>query len=235
MKRFHHKFTLPLILTFLVIAVGALIIGFFNYHRQTTLPSDSDTTAIGVELDQNLADIDLHKLQSNGISFIYLRGTQGRSYFDNDYLLYRDQVQGTKLAYGTILTYSSESTPEQQFAYFMQKVGRQTGSLPILLEPAESSYGKSDFKKMAVLASLLQNQGKRVMVEANYRYHNLFMPNTKFLSTGGKEPNAFHYAFWLYTNNGRVKNVSGLEKGVTMFSYNGTVAQYRQNYGQLTQ
>ncbi|MFR4790068.1 MAG: lysozyme, partial [Lactobacillus acidophilus] len=50
-----------------------------------------------------------------------------------------------------------------------------------------------------------------------------------------KTPNKLKYSFWRYTTNGRVKNLAGLEKGVTMYSYNGTVGQYKQKYGQLTQ
>lgn len=235
MKNFHHKFTLPLILTMLVLAIAILVIGFLNYQGQTTQPSNSDSTAIGVELNQDLNYIDLHKLQANGISFVYLKSTQGRSYFDNNYLLYRDQINGTKLAFGSIITYSNESTPEQQYQYFLKKVGQNSGSLPILIVPASPSYGPRWLKQMGQLVRLLQTDHKQVIVATNYRNHTFYPSNTKFLATGKKEPNSLHYAFWQYTNDGHVKNVTGLEKGVTMLSYNGTVAQYKQKYGQLTQ
>lgn len=237
MKNFHHKFTLPLILTMLVLAIAILVIGFINYRGQTTQPSNSDSTAIGIELNQNLDYIDLHKLETNGISFVYLRSTQGRSYFDNNYLLYRDQVSGTKLAFGSIITYSNESTPRQQYDYFQKKVGANSGSLTILVVPASEDYNSSSssLKQMGQLVKLLEANNKQVIVATNYQNHAFYPAATKFLATGKKEPNSLHYAFWQYTNNGRVKNVNGLEKGVTMFSYNGTVAQYKQKYGQLTQ
>lgn len=235
MKNFHHKFTLPLILTMLVLAIAILVIGFLNYRCQTTQPSNSDSTAIGVELNQNFDYIDLHKLQTNGISFVYLQSTQGRSYFDNNYLLYRDQIKGTKLAFGSIITYSNESTPRQQYEYFEKKVGTNSGSLPILVVPASKNYGPRSLKQMGQLVSLLEANNKQVIVETSYQNHAFYPAATKFLATGKKEPNSLHYAFWQYTNNGRVKNVNGLEKGVTMLSYNGTVAQYKQKYGQLTQ
>lgn len=47
MKRFHHKFTLPAILTLLVVAVAALLIGFSNFkknrqlYRQIQIPVQS--------------------------------------------------------------------------------------------------------------------------------------------------------------------------------------------------
>ena len=111
-----------MILTLLVLAVAGLFIGFLNFRRQTTLPSNSNTSAIGVELTQDFDYIDLHKLQANGISFVYLRGTQGQSYFDDNYLSCRDQIQGTKLAFGTEIYFSNQSTPQQQYQYFVKKV-----------------------------------------------------------------------------------------------------------------
>lgn len=236
MQRFHHRFTLPLILTFLVLALAGILVGFLNYQRQTTLPPNSDSSAIGVELDQNMAEIDLHQLQTNNISFVYLRATQGRSYFDDKYLLYREQLLGTKLAYGTIVRVSDESTAKQQFAFFEKKVGKETGSLPILLEPAVNERKRSYLITFAALTRRLQGAGKRVMVAlSNRRYQSYFSPATSFMATGNREPDQTKYAFWRYTIQGHVKNVSGLEKGVVMYSYNGTVQQYKQKYGQLTQ
>ena len=79
MKRFQHKYTLPAILTLLVLAIAFLLIGFFNFRRQTTLPADANSSAIGIELNQDVDYVDLHKLQANGVSFVYLKATQGRS------------------------------------------------------------------------------------------------------------------------------------------------------------
>jgi len=235
MKRFHHKFTLPAILTLLAVAVAALLIGFSNFKKQTTLPADSNPSAIGVELNQNFDYVDLHKLQANGISFVYLRSTQGRSYFDDNYLSYRDQVLETKLAFGTIISYSNESTPMQHYRYFTKEVGRNTGTLPIMIEPAVASRNKKYLRSMGQFTQMLENSGKEVVVAVNSKYHKYYGPNTKFVSNGNKTPNKLQYSFCRYTTDGRVKNVKGLEDNVTMFSYNGTVAQYKQKYGQLAQ
>lgn len=235
MHRFKHRVTLPAILTLLVLAIAGLIVGFLNYQRQTTQPSNTNRSAIGVALNQNLALVDLHKLQANGISFIYLRSTQGRSYFDQDYLTYREQVLGTKLAFGSIIYFSNQSTPQQQLQYFLNKVGNNSGSLPILLYPAVNKRTKAFWQAMSQLAAMLELRGKKVMVATRRQDRHLFPRGTQFLFIGAQQPNDLQYSFWRYTTNGHVKNVSGLEKGVTMFAYNGTVAQYKQKYGQLTQ
>ncbi|TSO26654.1 GH25 family lysozyme [Lactobacillus sp. LL6] len=235
MKKFQHKYTLPAILTLLVLAISGILIGFFNFQRQTTLPPDSNPSAIGVELNQSLGYVDLHKLQDNGVSFVYLKATQGRSYFDDDFLSYRDQILGTKLAYGCIINYSNESTANQHYRYFNNKVGKNTGTLPVLLEPTSSKMTQKYLHSMSKFVKLLQLEGKQVMVEVAHKYYKIFPTKTLFMATSDKSPNKLKYSFWKYTSDGRVKDVDGLENGATMFTYNGTVQQYRQRYGQLTQ
>lgn len=235
MRRFHHKYTLPLIIILLILAIVALFFGWKNFMQETTLPTNSNTSAIGVELDQRFDYIDLHKLQENGVSFIYLRSTQGKSYFDDNYLSYRDQVKGTNLAFGTVVYFSNQSNVQDQLAYFKKQVGFDTGSLPIMVVSAISDERKSYLKSMASFVSSLQQENKKVIVALDYKYHGYFPKETQFLATGNQQPNSIKYSFWRYTEDGRVKNIDGLKDNVTMFSYNGSVAQYRQKYGQLTQ
>lgn len=234
MNRYHHKYTLPAILTLLILAITFLLIGFFNFKKQTTLPPNSNSSAIGIELNQDIDYVDLHKLQSNGISFVYLKATQGRSYFDDNYLSYRDQILGTQLAFGSEIFYSNESTALQHYRYFFNQVGNNTGSLPILIIPI-AGHSKRYLRSMAKFTDMLQQRGKAVMIELDQKYHRYFSAKTLFMSTDKQLPNKLKYSFWRYTTNGRVKNVAGLKDGITMYAYNGTVSQYKQRYGQLTQ
>ena len=235
MKRFHHKFTLPAILILLVVAIALLLAGIANMRNQTTLPPNGNASAIGVELNQDYGYVDLHELQANGISFVYLRSTQGRSYFDDDYLIYRDQVLGTKLAFGTVIAYSNESTPMQHYQYFLKKVGTDTGSLPIWIKPAIDNYDIAYIKQMAQFTGMLLRLNKRVIVDVAVKYKKYFPHDVQFITGSRKAPDKMQYSFWRYTNNGRVKSVKNLEDGVVMLTYNGTVTQYKEKYGQLTQ
>ena len=161
-----------------------------------------------------------------------MRSTQGKSYFDDNYLLYRDQIQGTNLNFGTIIAYSDETSNQEQYQYFLNKVGTNTGSLPVMIVPAASHLTKSYWKRIGIFAQMINNLGKRVMIAGDYRYHNYFPEGTRFLYTGASLKDRRHYAFWCYTQNGRVKNIDNLERNVTMFAYIGTNTQYEQLYGQ---
>ena len=47
-------------------------------------------------------------------------------------LRFSDQIQGTNLNFGTIIAYSDETSNQEQYQYFLNKVGTNTGSLPVM-------------------------------------------------------------------------------------------------------
>ncbi|MBP2057577.1 GH25 family lysozyme M1 (1,4-beta-N-acetylmuramidase) [Lactobacillus colini] len=236
--RYHHKYTFPSIIILLIVAISILLFGVYNLHRSTntTVPRGSNMSVLGIELDQTKDDVDLHKVQDNGVSFVYLRSTQGKTYFDDNFLLYRDQLQGTRLSWGSIVTYSNESTPLEQYQFFMKKVGQNSGNLPVMIVPAVDSQSKKYWRSLATFAQYLQSNGKKILVADNHHWKNLFLPETQFLYTGASLKNRKDYSFWCYTQNGRVKNTEYLEGGTTMFAYIGSMSNYQQLYdSNLTQ
>nr|WP_208282126.1 GH25 family lysozyme [Lactobacillus jensenii] len=234
---FRHRSTLPLIIISLICVICALFFAYRSLPKRTTLPTGSNLSVVGVKLDQYRDSVDLHKLQAAGISFVYLRATQGKSYFDDEYDRYRSQIQGTNLAFGSVLYFSDESTVKAQYRYFNKKTNSNTGSLPILLEaaPGSNSNKLSFWKHMGQLATLFLKDGKSVMVQGSIKYKKYFPISTKFMSTDNRAPNKLQYAFWRYTNKGHVKNVEAMEYDVEMYACNGTMGQYKQLYGDLTQ
>ena len=80
--------------------------------------------------------------------------------FDDNYLLYRDQLQGTNLNFGTIISYSDETSNEEQYQYFLNKVGTNTGTLPVMIVPATSNLTKTYWQRMGRFAQMINNLGK---------------------------------------------------------------------------
>lgn len=231
MHRYRHRYTFPAIIVLLVLALAGIIFAFMNSHKNTTVPRGANMSVLGIELDQNKDNIDLHELQQNGISFVYLRSTQGKSYFDDNFLMYRDKVKGTDLSYGTIITFSNQSSVNDQYQYFMKKVGQDTGNLPIMIVPAINTDNSKFWKDMGRFSNLLTSQGKKVLIAGPYQEKKYFPQGTQFLYTGASLKNKKEYAFWCYTQAGRVKNVEYLDSDVTMFAYIGSMANYQQLYG----
>jgi lysozyme len=189
-------------------------------------------STIGVELTQEQGFVDLQALKKHGIDFVYLRGTQGRSYFDDNYDLYRDKLQSGVMPFGTVVRFSNESTVAQQLAFFNKKIGQQAGQLPVMIVPAVNDRSPKFLQAMAKFAAALQKQGQAVVVSdvcpAKY-----LTKSTQRLLTGAQANNSSsRYTFWRYTEQGRVKDVDQLAGKTTMFAYLGSSGSFSRLYEQ---
>lgn len=230
MAKFHHRWTLPALLITLSATLVALAFGVRHYRQATTLPHGGDLSNIGVELTQDQDFVDLNALKTRGIDFVYLKSTQGRTYFDENYDFYKSQLVGGDLPFGTIMLVSSQSKPADQVAYFFKKTGREHGSLPLLLEPAPGQSTAAANAAMKKVAVLLSKQGQKIMVQATSTAG--YPQGTLFLATGGTAPQRRRYAFLRYTTNGRVHNINQLQQNVTMFAFLGSSSAFLNSFGQ---
>jgi lysozyme len=230
MAKFHHRWTLPALLITLAAALLALALGVRHYRQATTLPHGADLSKIGVELTQDQDFVDLRALKARGIDFVYLKSTQGRTYFDENYDFYKSQLSGADLPFGTIMLVSSQSKPADQVAYFFKKTGREHGSLPILLAPAPGQNQAAAETALKNVAALLTKSGQKIMVQTTDT--GGYPQGTQFMATSTTVPQRKRYAFWRYTTNGRVHNVTQLQQGVTMFAYLGSSSAFLTNFGQ---
>lgn len=228
MARYHHRATLPALLVCLLIAAGLLFFAWHQLKTRTTLPADSNMSTIGVELSQDQGMVDLQLLKKQGIDFVYLHGTQGRSYFDDNYDLYRDQLQGIAMPFGTVVYFSNESTVSQQLAFFNKKIGKQAGELPVMVVPAVSDRSAKFLRAMARFAAALQKQGQAVLVSDACPAKYLSKGTQRLLTS--RQDDKQGYAFWRYTENGRVKKIDQLQGQTTMFAYLGSSGNFSRLY-----
>lgn len=192
------------------------------------MPADRNMSTIGIELSQDQGTVDLQVLKKQGIDFVYLHGTQGRSYFDDNYDLYRDQLQGIAMPFGTVVYFSNESTVKQQLAFFNKKIGRQAGELPLMIVPAVSDRSPEFLQAMGHFADRLQQQGQAVLVSDVCPAKYLPQGAQRLLTSQGAKQKG--YSFWCYTSNGRVKHIEQLQGQTTMFAYLGSDGNFSRLY-----
>ncbi|WP_054663711.1 GH25 family lysozyme [Lacticaseibacillus camelliae] len=85
----------------------------------------------GVVLSQSDGSADFQALQSSGVAFVYLKSTQGASFFDDSFATNYQQASGSGLEVGVYHYFSFDSDPGAQADYFAEKVGKNIGTLPI--------------------------------------------------------------------------------------------------------
>ncbi len=232
-KRFQHRFTLPAIITLLVLAILGSIFGFYQMTQTTTYPENNSAKVMGVLIDQNLGYVDFDSLSQADVDFVYLRSTQGKSYFDDRYLENRDRIQGTTMDYGTVQYFSDQSTALEQFNYFEDKVGTKTGRLPVLIMPAVETRSASYLKSLNQFAEMLIAKGEQIVLSGIKLADRSYFTNQNIYYMTAKaqlKPTDKNYLFWRYTTDGRVGHMDGMDD-LTMYAFVGSQASYDRFLG----
>ncbi|MFD1393270.1 GH25 family lysozyme [Lacticaseibacillus jixianensis] len=115
------------------LVLAAVLGGWLWSQRQTGV---AKYPVRGVVLAQSDGSADFQALQSAGLAFVYLKSTQGASFFDDRFAANYEQATSSGLKVGVYHYFSFDSDPAAQADYFAAKVGRTTGTLPIGLRVA---------------------------------------------------------------------------------------------------
>ncbi|KRL20601.1 glycosyl hydrolase family 25 [Lentilactobacillus kisonensis DSM 19906 = JCM 15041] len=157
-----------------VVALGFFIV---HWHEKQEL---AKYPIRGVSLNQTNGYIDFESLKSDGISFVYLKATQGATFTDDSFQSNFARSQGSQLPVGVYHYFSFSSSPKAQFKNFVRAVQDNTGSLPICLTiQYYGTYGENNLRwqtvrrNVAHLSQLIQGYYKRpIVISATYSIIN---------------------------------------------------------------
>lgn len=188
-----------------------LLLGWW-LHRNPR-PDPTTYPILGVRLDQTDGVQDFDRLRASKVSFVYLKATEGSSYFDDDFNTNFNQAAGSRLSIGVYHVFSFETTPQAQALQFERKVGSNVGDLPIGIY---LSYYR-DQKPSA--AWLTQHLNEFVtLIQQQYHRPVLLMGSPDILKTvktvAPQAPRwidqenrpAGNGNFWQYTDGARIPN-----------------------------
>lgn len=186
---------------FLLILV--IISGFFliRWHENEQLKK---YPIRGVAIDQSNGYIDFESLKNRGISFVYLKATQGAAFTDDSFDSNFQRSQGSQLPIGVYHYFSFTSSPTEQFKNFVRQVKYNTGSLPICIQiqyygsfNESTVHWKTARRQVVYLSKLLRSYYKRpVVISATKQVISRLKltadSKTQFWLTDGKigQPNA---------------------------------------------
>lgn len=211
-----------LILAGIVIAVAAVMYLFIHIHQNAGRPDKDKYPILGVSLSQTDGYQDLHVLKKHGVSFVYLKSTQGAQYFDDNFDDNYMRVQGSDLSYGVYHYYSFDSSPQNQFKNFTNNVNQRIGDLPITIQV--QPYGsyeqklpnkKKTIENVAKLQYLLENYyNRQVIIQVTPQFKYLLNnPSNKGWLVTNKEPDdQKNINFWQYTTAGKVPSLASSNK-----------------------
>ncbi|RXT58165.1 GH25 family lysozyme [Lacticaseibacillus chiayiensis] len=193
------------------ILVSLLLLGW--WLQRNPRPDPATYPILGVRLDQTDGVQDFYRLRSSKVSFVYLKATEGSSYFDDNFNTNFDQAAGSRLSIGVYHVFSFETTPQAQALQFERKVESNIGDLPI-------GIFLSYYSEQKPSAAWLTQHLNAFIMAIQQRYHRsvLLMGSPDILAkvktvvpqaprwiVSNKRP-AQSGNFWQYTNGARIPN-----------------------------
>ena len=182
----------------------------------------------GIDVSKWNGDIDWHKVRKSGVSFAFLKATEGTDRLDSRFAEYWRGARAAGIAYAPYHFYYFCSTADAQADWFIANVPKEAVQLPPVLDaewnPASPTCTlRPPAKEVRValqrfMDRLEAHYGKRPIIYTTVDFHreNLIghFPNHHFwLRSVADHPeniySARKWTFWQYTSTGVVPGIDG--------------------------
>ncbi|NLK39319.1 MAG: glycoside hydrolase family 25 protein [Clostridiales bacterium] len=242
------KYIKLLIILTSVLILSALITGLLIYcgviHFNN--PSEKRYPIRGVDVSAYQGEVDWEILSEQGISFAFIKATEGSSFVDRKFADNYDGAMKTGLRIGAYHFFSYDSSGENQAKNFISVVPKDDKLLPPVIDlefygdkeknlPAKT---KTQQELAALIAALEEHYGKKPIIYATEKSYRLYVAGafvendiwirnvfTKPTLSDGRE-----WTFWQYTNRERLQGYSGVEKFIDMNVFNGTKEDFEKYF-----
>ncbi len=233
---------------FVALALVAATLALCIYNGIILLndPSADDYPVRGVDVSAYQGVIDWQTLAGEGISFAYIKATEGSNHVDARAEYNLVEAKKTALRVGAYHFFSFESAGKTQADNYIKNVPSSDGMLP----PAVDVEFYGDFDKSVpdaetvrveldvLLAALEEYYGQKpiiyvtsdsydVFIKGHYEGYDIWFRN---VITDSGPSDGRKMTFWQYTNRERLDGYEGDEKFIDMNVFCGSVKDFAE-YG----
>ena len=198
----------------------------------------------GIDVSKWNGDIDWRKVRASGVSFAFIKATEGKDMVDPRFDEYWCEARAAGIPYAPYHFYYFCSTPEQQADWFIRNVPKSAIALPPVLD-VEWNHTSKTCKRVPDAATVKAEMkrfmdrieayyGKRPIIYTSVDFHrdNLvgaFNDYHFWVRSVAKHPQEIYadrrWAFWQYTSTGLVPGIKG-ETDINVFA--GSENNWRQ-------
>ncbi|KRM87848.1 GH25 family lysozyme [Lacticaseibacillus thailandensis] len=218
-----------------IVAVVIAVVAIFSYFAlRNPRPSTRRYPVLGVQLTQSDGVQNFGHLHQLGVTFAYLKATQGSSYFDDDFNTNYDAASASSVDVGVYHYFSFDSTPDAQAAAFIKHVGSNTGTLPIGVYvtaytqlPARATLVRHVQRFVTLLTT--HYAGRQVVLIGTptvLRELAKVTPTAPRMVISTRHRDVGSRAFWEYTTGAPLPGGSATK--YVAIVYNGSRAQYQK-------
>ena len=204
-------------------------------------PSAKDYPVRGVDVSEYQGSIDWAAIEQQGIQFAFIRATEGSGYTDATFVANWEAVADTGILAGAYHFFSFDSGADTQAANFIAAVPTGRPMLPPVVDvelygahkqnPPDAETVRSELDEMLHL--LEEHYGVKPILYAtgsaytlylagHYEEHPIWIRDVYFTP---KLADGRDWAFWQYSDKGRLGGYAGEEKYIDLNVFAGTIQE----------
>ena len=224
----------------LTICAAMFLFGIIRFNT----PSPAAYPVRGVDVSEYQGEIDWERLAGQDVQFAFIRATEGSGYTDACFAANWSGVAETDILAGAYHFFSFDSGAATQAANFMAAVPNDAPMLPPVVDvelygkhkinPPDAETVRRELNEMLTL--LEEHYGVKPILYAtkssysrylsgHYEEHPIWIREVFF--TPGLKDNK-QWAFWQYSDKGRLHGYSGEEKYIDLNVYAGSLTELQQ-------
>lgn len=240
-----------IIITLIITIILVLILLTTLYLNGFIILTNGEATQYevkGIDVSNYQGEIDFNKIEEQGISFAFIKATEGSSYIDEYFSSNYENIKNTNLVIGIYHFFSFESSGEDQFSNYKSTVGTIENDdnlmLPIIDIEYYGDYKKNNPNKEEVekeLQTMLDEMEKeyklKPIIYTTQSFYNKYIENNFqdydiWIRNILVKPNleeGRNWTFWQYTDKGKLEGYKGVEKFIDLNVFNGSKEDFN-NY-----
>jgi len=224
--------------------LAAVLTGLLLYNGVILLnnPSLAEFPVRGVDVSSYQGEIDWSTLSDQGISFAFIKATEGSSHVDRNFQVNFELACTTDLRIGAYHFFSYDSPGETQAENYISVVSPVENMLPPVVDVefyGDKEENLPDSENTAAELTVLLNRledyyGKRPIIYATEKSYRLYISGVfdgydiwiRNVFTKPSLPDNREWAFWQYTDHAQLNGYNGDERFIDMNVYNGSAGEF---------
>ena len=206
------------------------------------VPDTQDYPVQGADVSYYQGNIDWDVLESQGISFCFIKATEGIDHSDTQFRQNWSTAQDSGIYVGAYHFYRFENSGREQAENFMQQVPVTENTLPpvIDVELYDDSGILPDVQEtrdnlQEMLDLLEEHYGVKPILYAapnTYRkYISCFQGEYPIGISNYYYQPYFDWTFWQYTDSGMLQGYDGDQMHIDLNVYSGSMDEFRKQFG----
>ena len=235
-----------IIISLIITIILILFLLWYNGIIIFNYPSQKTYEIRGVDVSSYQGEIDWNILSKQGISFAFIKATEGSSYVDEKFNVNYENAIKTNLKVGAYHFFSYDSKGETQAENFISNVPKTQNMLPPVVDI--EFYGdkyvntpevKETQEQLQIMLEKLEEfYGKKPIIYATYKSYNLYIANNfednyiwiRDVYFVPKLKDNRKWTFLQYTDKVRLDGYIGKEKRIDMNVFNGSLEEFNEMF-----